>query len=134
LFIIGAGLTKARHYIIGTTRALGLRPVPQSKERRPLESGRLQARKKSGSWAAELHTKKMCVCSLGKPGRSMLRPYWTSVKRTSSLRPYGRRRLVAVGDAVDYADAVVGNEQGAVGRGGYAYWSAIHEVTLGVGH
>jgi hypothetical protein len=44
------------------------------------------------------------------------------------------KSLVAVGDAVDYADAVVGNEQGAVGRGGHAYWSAIHEVTLGVGH
>jgi len=58
-------------------------------------------------------------------------PSLISVVRTLTEKD---KKLLAVGNAVDYADAVVGNEQGAVGRGGYAYWSAIHEVTLGVGH
>ena len=42
--------------------------------------------------------------------------------------------LVGVADAVDYAYAVVGDEQGAVRSGGDAYWPAVNESTVGIGH
>ena len=63
------------------------------------------------------------------------RASWGAACRGRHVTPLAEslQALVAVGDAVDYADAVIGNEQGAVRRSGDAHWPAVNEIAFGIG-